>query len=106
MMKFECPHCAQNLEISDEWSGNSVDCPTCQNLLTVPALAVATPVREEAPRRPAVSPPPRIRRPAPGSYTPPKPPPSGGGGFRNFRLVLVLLAGAGFGYAMFKLKES
>ena len=106
-MKFNCPHCKKNLEIADELSGHAMDCPSCQQALTVPALAVAMaiPVREEAPKPPANSHPPKLRRPAPGNYTPPKPP-RRGGGFGKFLLTLIVLAGAGFGYAMVHFNES
>jgi len=106
-MKFDCPHCAQNLEIADEWSGHAVDCPTCQQTLTVPVMAVAIPVREEKPKAPAKPQPPKLSRPAPGQFTPPsKPPRRGGGGFGTFLLLLLILAGAGFGYAMVHFNES
>jgi Zn finger protein HypA/HybF involved in hydrogenase expression len=44
-MKFECPHCAQNLEVSEEWAGHTVDCPSCQEALIVPAVPAAISVR-------------------------------------------------------------
>jgi hypothetical protein len=106
-MKFSCPHCTQNLEIADEWSGHAVDCPSCEQALTVPALAVAIPVREETPKPAAKSHPPKLRRPAPERSAPSKPPRrSGGGGFGKFLLMLLLLGAAGFGYAMVHFKES
>jgi hypothetical protein len=105
-MKFDCPHCAQNLEIADEWSGHAVDCPTCQQTLTVPVLAVAIPVCEEKPKAPARPQPPKLHRPAPGQYTPPQPPRRGGGGFGTFLLLLLVLAGGGFAYAMVHFNES
>lgn len=36
-MNFHCPHCTQNLEIFAEWSGHAVECPSCQQALTIPA---------------------------------------------------------------------
>jgi hypothetical protein len=106
-MKFDCPHCAQNLEIADEWAGHAVDCPGCQQALTVPALAVAIPLEMKGPQLAAGSPPSRLRRPAPGSSSAPtRPPHRGGGGFGKFLLALVILAGAGFGYAMVHFNES
>jgi len=107
-MKFDCPHCAQILEVADEWSGHAVDCPICQQAFTVPAVAVAMaiPMREETPRPAAKSHPPQFLRPAPGNYTPPKPPRGGGGGFGWFVLMLIVLACAGFGYAMVHFNES
>ncbi|MEO7934388.1 MAG: alginate lyase family protein [Chthoniobacterales bacterium] len=105
-MKFDCPHCTQNLEIADEWSGQSVDCPTCQTSLTVPALAAAIPVAQAAPKPLATSQPAKLRRPATGGGAPTKPPRGGGGGFGNVLLTLLVLAGAGFGYAMVHFDES
>lgn len=80
-----------------------MDCPSCQNALSVPALAVAValPLPEEPPKPPAKSFPPKPPRPAP-----PTPPRSGGGGFGRFLLVILLLVGTGFGYAMVRFNES
>jgi hypothetical protein len=103
-VKFHCPHCTQNLEIADEWAGHAVDCPSCQQVLTVPVAAMTIPVREAAPKPPA-NPPPMPRRPMPGNQ-PPKPSRRGGGGFGSFLLTLLVLAGAGFGYAMMHFDES
>ena len=99
-MKFNCPHCTQNLEIADEWSGHAMDCPSCQQALTVPVVAVAIPVREEAPKPP--------KKPHPPRPAPSKPPyrEGGGGGLAKFLLVLLVLAGAGFGYVMVHFNES
>lgn len=107
-MKFDCPHCAQNLEIADVWSGTSMDCPTCERSLIVPALAVAIPVREEGPARTDASQPRRLRRPAPGNPAPSSPPRRGGGGGGSGKLLLalIILAGTGFGYAMVHFQES
>jgi len=110
-MKFSCPHCTQNLEIADEWAGEVVDCPNCQQTLTVPTLTVSAPGRQEIPRPPAKALPPQPRRPVPGRptpgrTTPSKPPRRGGGGFGKFLLTLLVLAGAGFGYAMVHFHES
>ncbi|MEO7933705.1 MAG: hypothetical protein ABIT76_11160 [Chthoniobacterales bacterium] len=44
-MKLICPHCTQNLEVADEWAGHAVDCPSCQQVLTVPAVGEAIPLR-------------------------------------------------------------
>jgi hypothetical protein len=101
-MNFSCPHCAQNLEIADEWSGHAVSCPACGNSLAVPALAVAI-----LPEEPAASArPSRMRRPAPGNNGPSKPPHRGGGGLGKFLLALLVLAGAGFVFAMAHFHES
>ena len=105
-MKFSCPHCTQHLEIADEWSGLAVDCPSCQQALTVPAVAVAIPVRETAPKTPTKAQPPKLRRPGSGGSAPSKPPRRGGGGLGKLLLMLLVLAGAGFGYAMVHFKES
>src|SRR5438067_1863760 len=99
-MNFECPHCSQNLEVADEWAGHAVDCPSCLQALTVPALALAIPTREAAPKPPTNPQPPKLRRPVPGTSPPFRPPRRAGGGFGKFLLALIILAGAGFGYAM------
>jgi hypothetical protein len=41
-LKFDCPHCTQNIEISDEWSVRAVDCPSCRQSLAVPAMSNAS----------------------------------------------------------------
>ncbi len=83
-MKFACPHCTQKFEIADECAGHSMQCPKCQNPLTVPAPP-AVPKRKPAPSQAA-------RR--------------GSGGFGKLLLTLLVLAGIGFGYAMVHFKES
>jgi hypothetical protein len=105
-MKFGCSRCAQNLEIADIWAGFSIDCPNCQASLVVPPVAVAIPMGEAPRDRPAAARPPTMRRPGPGNNPPGKPPRHGGGEFGKFLLVLVVLAGAGFGYAMIHFDES
>ncbi len=35
-LKFECPHCKQSLEASEDLFGESINCPTCNETLTVP----------------------------------------------------------------------
>ncbi len=91
-MKFDCPHCSQNLEIADEWAGHDVECPSCQQALTVPALAVAIPVHEAAPQPPAKTQSPTLRRPGSGASSSSRPPRREGGGFGKFLLTLIILA--------------
>jgi len=93
-MNVACPHCTQPLEIADEWAGQAVDCPSCQQALTVPA-APAMAVSQVAPN------PQGARR----SFSA-KPPRRGGGGFGKFLLLVIILVGAGSGYLMVHFKES
>ena len=100
-MKFDWPQCTQNFEIADEWSGHSVDWPTCQIPPTVPGLTGLIASAQTASKPPATSQPAKLRRPAAGSGAPPKPQrQSGGEGLGKFLLILLVLAGAEFGYAM------
>jgi hypothetical protein len=39
-MKVHCPHCSQPLEAPAELAGQTVPCPTCQGMLSLPAPAV------------------------------------------------------------------
>lgn len=39
-MKVHCPHCSQPLEVPSELAGQSIPCPTCQGMLSLPAPAV------------------------------------------------------------------
>ena len=105
-MKFDCPHCAQRLEIADEWSGHALTCPSCQQALTAPVPEMAIALREEPTGGLPTRPPRRVLRPAPSKYTPSLPPRRGGGGFGKFLLALLIFAGAGFGYAMVHFNES
>ena len=34
--KFNCPHCKQSLEASDDMHGDVIDCPTCQRRIQLP----------------------------------------------------------------------
>ena len=114
-MTFLCPNCSQSLDADEEWIGQTIDCPSCGNGIVIPppeAAAAPEPqapavARGPSPARPA---PPRPRPPnrtqpaTAGAYVPPK---AGGGfGIGKFLLFLVLVGAAGFGYAMFSLKES
>ena len=105
-MKFDCPHCEQNLEISDEWSGYEFDCPICNQAIAAPARlpeTVAT-IRPTAPPSPPAMQPPGPDRRVPGV---PIPPQGGGGrGLGKFLLGLILLVSAGFSYAMVHFDES
>jgi len=38
-IKFLCPSCNQHITCDDAWSGHEIQCPICQNALTVPARA-------------------------------------------------------------------
>ena len=35
-MKFPCPHCSQRLDVDDAWIGQTLACPTCATVITVP----------------------------------------------------------------------
>src|SRR5437016_814480 len=104
-MKFRCPHCGQELEASEEWAGQTFDCPTCGESIVAPTLPVELPVQSPpAPvvRRSAVpastNRPPSSRRKIPSSFsTRPagSPKGSGGGSFIKilFWLVILLIVG-------------
>jgi hypothetical protein len=49
---FQCPVCNQELEVDASAAGSSIDCPSCSNSITVPAVETG---EEEAP---AAAPPP------------------------------------------------
>ncbi len=34
---FKCPHCDQDLEVEGSGAGSSIQCPSCSNIITVPA---------------------------------------------------------------------
>jgi DNA-directed RNA polymerase subunit RPC12/RpoP len=39
--KYACPHCGQNIEYSDDYSGRKMPCPACQQAITIPGVAPA-----------------------------------------------------------------
>jgi hypothetical protein len=65
-IKFSCPHCQQHITCDALWGGHQLQCPTCQNTLTVPAAAPA--VAAAQPVRAVVT----SRAPAPPSQGAPK----------------------------------
>ncbi|HZR19025.1 MAG TPA: hypothetical protein VFE51_17185 [Verrucomicrobiae bacterium] len=36
-IKFACPHCSQHITCDELWGGHQLNCPSCNNPLTVPA---------------------------------------------------------------------
>src|ERR1051325_8623138 len=36
--KTSCPHCSQSISLDSAWSGQVLNCPSCQNPFTVPQL--------------------------------------------------------------------
>src|SRR5438874_13349754 len=90
-MNLNCPHCQQNLEIDEALVGQTVDCPSCHQSLTVPAI-----------------PPPPLHVPlapvSPGSTGASKK--RKGCGCETIFWLLILLAAAAFGYAMYRFHES
>jgi len=42
-IKFSCPHCEQHITCDALWGGHQLQCPSCQNTLTVPAPPPAAP---------------------------------------------------------------
>jgi hypothetical protein len=106
-MDFRCPSCQKDLTVPDEYAGQLMKCPLCQNTFTAPALpppvtaapppAVPAPqsepgtygvVTEPAPP-PAPPPPPaeapRRKEPAP----PPPPPPVPTGDYTQTRTIWI-----------------
>jgi hypothetical protein len=63
-MDFRCPSCQKDLTVPDEYAGQLMKCPLCQNTFQAPALP--------PPVAPSPAPPPA---PAPYAVTPPPPAP-------------------------------
>jgi len=54
-MKFDCPHCNQNIEAEDNWAGTQASCPTCKQPILIPKLGLKKyPIAPEEARRQAV----------------------------------------------------
>ena len=48
-IKFACSHCGQRIAVGSEAAGLSVECPTCQNAVTIPdSIAPVAPRRKDA----------------------------------------------------------
>jgi hypothetical protein len=60
-----CPSCAQQCAVADEHAGLQVRCPKCNNVISVPGLATATPI-SAAPDQVAPPPPPYPQNPGAG----------------------------------------
>src|SRR5689334_20928802 len=61
-IKFSCPQCGQHISCDEAWSGHEIQCPACQNHISVPNLAVpqvqapaASPAAPPASGRPKLS---------------------------------------------------
>src|SRR5271166_484932 len=73
MLSFPCPHCAKALHVKDDFTGTKAKCPSCGQLIVVPATSVklaaaaasqpAPPVRNGGPVR-SVPVPPTQAKPA------------------------------------------
>src|SRR6266446_3895745 len=69
-MELLCPHCLIRLTVSDDKSGQVLNCPMCNGVFAAPSLAPA-PSRSPAPSPPPVNLPPPVSAPPPppGDYT-------------------------------------
>ncbi len=70
---MNCPHCSKKVGVPDHAAGKNVRCPGCQQIFTVPAIAVAAP----APKPPPLPPVPQeaitSEPPAPAKRRAPEP---------------------------------
>ena len=57
---FNCPNCEQELAVDQSGSGSQIDCPACNESITIPAAGKAA-----TGPLPAVTPPPAAKSPAP-----------------------------------------
>ena len=51
-LKFACPHCGQEIECDELWSGHQIQCPTCRKELTVPLKPEVSPLATFASAKP------------------------------------------------------
>lgn len=76
-IKFNCPHCGQKISLDQLWAGQQLQCPSCNNNITVPIqqAAPAQPVRTTtaAPVPVAVAKPVSAASPPPSYVAPPPP---------------------------------
>jgi DNA-directed RNA polymerase subunit RPC12/RpoP len=51
-ISFKCPNCDQELEVDSSGAGSSIACPSCSNVITVPAPAAShAPEKHEPPAK-------------------------------------------------------
>jgi hypothetical protein len=67
-MKFSCPHCGQNVDCDERWSGQQLPCPACRGLMVIPQFQTAATPSAPAPTAAQ----PRPRPMAPGRSRPSK----------------------------------
>ncbi len=68
MAAIQCPSCAKELNVPQQYAGKKVRCPNCQGVLSVPPLEATEALEEVSPitpqpRRPAMPPLPEEERP-------------------------------------------
>jgi pullulanase len=110
-MNLDCPHCSQNLEMDDAWAGNTLECPSCHQSFTVPLLvgrdAVEptndVPELESNVPRPPMYVPLQPLDPAAASMVKKR---SKRFGCGTGLLLLIVLGGGAFRYAMYRWQES
>jgi pullulanase len=95
-MNIDCPHCQQNLEIDDGLAGQSVECPTCHRVLTLPRSIAA---QADAPSVHVPLQPIELESKSSAGKRSPL-------GCNFFFWPLILLLGGGFGYAMYRWQAS
>lgn len=44
--KFTCPHCQRHIQCDVSYAGSQINCPSCQQAITVPAASIAVPSGE------------------------------------------------------------
>ena len=47
-MKTSCPNCNQRLDIPEELSGKTIECPACNSCITIPASDTLVPEQNDA----------------------------------------------------------
>jgi hypothetical protein len=66
-IKFSCPHCDQRITCDALWGGHELQCPSCQETLTVPAPEPAAPAAAPVVRAIGAS---RVSPPPPAGHAP------------------------------------
>lgn len=46
-VNFDCPECDQNLDAPSDMAGETIECPTCQNSIGIPAPQRTAPSRQK-----------------------------------------------------------
>src|SRR5437868_14882409 len=103
-MIFECPNCTQSLEVENAGAGQTIHCPTCGEPVIIPDPSSSG--QEAQPERIGPRPPMHVPlQPLGAGATKPLIKKRRGYGCGSTLFLLLVLAGIGFAYLMYRVQE-